>query len=84
MEFYSSSLCSEESAVDHARHISIQGTESHFKFKIHFNIIACHLEGFDSKAVYVELCVNKVTQGEVFLQISSGFPCQYYSTNAPY
>jgi len=83
MEFDSSSPCSEESAVDHARHILTQGTQSRLKFKIHFNIIAYHFGGFDTKPVYVKLFVNKVTQGEVFLQISSCFTRQHYSTNAP-
>jgi hypothetical protein len=80
MEVDSSLLCS---AVEYARPVSIQGTQPRLKFKINFNIMACQLGGFDPKPVCVEFFMNKVTQEEVCLQIYSGFPCQYHSTNAP-
>jgi hypothetical protein len=40
---------------------------------------------FKHRPVYVEFVVSKVELGKVFFFLSTSiFPCQYYSTNAPY
>lgn len=83
MEFHSSLLCSKESAVEHARPVSIQGTQSHLKFNIYLNNIACQLGGFDPKPVYVEFFYEQSDTGRCLSSDFFGFSL-YHSTNAPY
>jgi hypothetical protein len=38
--------------------------------------------GFDPRSVHMRFVVDKMTLGQVFLQVLRCFPCQYQSTNA--
>jgi hypothetical protein len=41
-------------------------------------------DGFEPRSVHVGSVVDKVTLGQVYLQSTSAFPCQYHSTIDPY
>ena len=39
---------------------------------------------FDPRSVHMRYLVGKMDLGQVFLLVRRFFPCQHYSTNAPY